>query len=58
MTIGHVFLVIAALIFLALTIDLFDVQAKGIDWHFFGLFWFVLGVLFGGVPVTAIIRRP
>lgn len=52
MTWGALFFAIAAAIFLALTIDLFDIHAKGIDWHFFGLFWTALGLLFSGAPLA------
>ncbi len=54
MSFGTLFLVIAAIIFFALAIDLIDIRAKGLDWNFFGHFFLCLGLIFGAwlLPVS------
>lgn len=54
---GTIFLVIAAIIFFALAIDLIDIRAKGIDFHFLGLVFVCLGLIFGGLPLPISFRR-
>jgi hypothetical protein len=55
-SVGSFFLLIAALIFLALAIDLFAINAKGIDWNFFAHFFLCLGLIFGGWVITTLRR--
>ena len=53
---GSLFLIVAALIFLALAIDLFAIKAKGIDWNFFAHFFVCLGLIFGGWTIVTLKR--
>jgi hypothetical protein len=54
---GTIFLIIAALIFLALAIDLIPIKSKGIDWNFFAHFFLCLGLVFAGWVITTLRRE-
>lgn len=56
MTWGQIFLFIAAIIFFALAVGLLAVVAKGIDWHFLGLLFICLGLIFGGTALPVKLR--
>ncbi len=55
---GHICWAIAALVFFALAIHLFAIDAKGVDWNFLAHFFLCLGLILAGLPVVAIWRRP
>ncbi len=51
---GSIFLVIAAVIFFALAINIIPIVSKGIDWNFLAHFFLCLGLVLGAwaLPIT------